>query len=637
MVSFRSLFRSVKVCPKTGRITGIRVGWKNALFLFPIMGLAALLWFCVRVIPKPSRIHYPCQQVAVPIASGFLLWLASFTAAVAIFRKSLTLFKHKRIIIGVVCFAMAITFFIVSSIPSARPSYAGAKQAALSTLPIGEAKGIFPGRVVWDRDLKAANQNCTQSGGDYWWMDKNTDSTVVEQMVSDALHALTGTNSDSAAWVALFKYFNKQRWGLDNTGYTAGEKIAIKINLSSAHDMNNPNNMDKGTELDMTDTSPQIMRAILKQLINVVHVAQTDIFIGDPGKPFFNQFFNLIHPHFLQVHYIDVWGNSGRMPATPTAQDVIFYSDRNHPDPNPVFGRHNSDKMPQCFVDARYLINLSPMKGHESAGVSMCAKNHFGSQSSSNLWNPSQGGAAHLHYGLPSNGGNAGYGRYRNLVDLMGHKDLGAKTLLSVIDGLWSGHTSTPDSPNKWKSMGNTYPSSIFMSQDIVAIEAVGLDFLKEEYRAPYYTDTCYLYPSRVNGVDDYLYQAADKANWPATVGGQPFPGYDPEGDGTLIGSLGTFDHWNNAADKQYSRNLDPVNGKGIELVAIGATGVRPGPAAHAQQVAKSKCGSLYSANGRLVAASSSAAVVRSAHLSRGTYIYHTANGESGKYVQLAK
>jgi hypothetical protein len=34
-----------------------------------------------------------------------------------------------------------------------------------------------------------------------------------------------------------------------------------------------------------------------------------------------------------------------------------------------------------------------------------------------------------------------------------------------------------------------------------------------------------------------------------------------------LTKSLGVHEHWNDATDKQYSRNLDPINGTGIELV----------------------------------------------------------------------
>jgi len=49
----------------------------------------ALVWVIIRVLPKPSRIVYPCQRVAGPIALSFLLqagtwftvWVYDSTAA----------------------------------------------------------------------------------------------------------------------------------------------------------------------------------------------------------------------------------------------------------------------------------------------------------------------------------------------------------------------------------------------------------------------------------------------------------------------------------------------------------------------------------------------------------------------------
>jgi len=43
---------------------------------------------------------------------------------------------------------------------------------------------------------------------------------------------------------------------------------------------------------------------------------------------------------------------------------------------------------------------------------------------------------------------------------------------------------------------------------------------------------------------------------------------YDPEGDGTVLASLGVHEHWNNATNRKYSRNLG--TGKGIELIQLG-------------------------------------------------------------------
>jgi len=45
---------------------------------------------------------------------------------------------------------------------------------------------------------------------------------------------------------------------------------------------------------------------------------------------------------------------------------------------------------------------------------------------------------------------------------------------------------------------------------------------------------------------------------------------YDPEHDGIPLASLGVHEHWNNAVEKKYSRNLG--TGQGIELVAASLT-----------------------------------------------------------------
>jgi len=95
------------------------------------------------------------------------------------------------------------------------------------------------------------------------------------------------------------------------------------------------------------------------------------------------------------------------------------------------------------------------------------------------------------------------------------------------------------------------------MSQDQVALESVCFDFLRTEYNG--------VNNSNINpnwgAVDDYLHQAASSTEWPVGIT------YDPDNSGTPIGSLGVHEHWNNAIDKKYSRNLG--TGSGIELVKL--------------------------------------------------------------------
>ena len=92
------------------------------------------------------------------------------------------------------------------------------------------------------------------------------------------------------------------------------------------------------------------------------------------------------------------------------------------------------------------------MKGHALAGVTLCAKNHFGSVYRENTgpkdphkgWNPS-----HLHEAITVR--TRRMGTYNALVDLMGHKDLGGKTILYLIDALYAApHQSV--GPERWQS-----------------------------------------------------------------------------------------------------------------------------------------------------------------------------------------
>ncbi len=80
-----------RICPKTGRQVERRRERRWASWALPFMGLVSLLWFLIRVLPKPSRATYPCQRAAFPLASGFVVWL---TAVVV---SSLAYCKAKRL------------------------------------------------------------------------------------------------------------------------------------------------------------------------------------------------------------------------------------------------------------------------------------------------------------------------------------------------------------------------------------------------------------------------------------------------------------------------------------------------------------------------------------------------------------
>ena len=106
-----------------------RLGCRWAPWLLPIVGLSSLLWFLFRVVPKPSRAAYPCQRVAFPLASSFVLWLAGLAGSTLALRRARYHFTQARLIAGVVCLGISIGAVWLLVTPTDRTVYA-------QTLPV---------------------------------------------------------------------------------------------------------------------------------------------------------------------------------------------------------------------------------------------------------------------------------------------------------------------------------------------------------------------------------------------------------------------------------------------------------------------------------------------------------------------
>jgi hypothetical protein len=309
----------------------------------------------------------------------------------------------------------------------------------------------------------------------------------------------------------------------------------------------NPQTYDLGgaRRIDYMNTSPQMIRALLRQLVNTVGVAQEDVTVGDTLALFPNQYYDLLHGEFPNVRYLDRNGGVEGHPRTKVTVSSlpVYWSERPE--------NKEQDFVPQQYAQAKYLINLANLKSHTMAGVTLCGKNHFGSL----IRTPPQRGYFDLHGSTA--GRSPGYGKYRDLVDLIGSNQLGGKTLVYLIDGLYPGIHPSGTAPLKWNQapFNGTWAASLLASQDPVAIDSVGFDFLWAEWDN---------YP-RMSGADDYLHEAALANDPPSGTF------YDPNHAtaSVRLPSLGTHEHWNNARDRQYSRNLG--KNEGIELVTAGA------------------------------------------------------------------
>ncbi|HTX17803.1 MAG TPA: DUF362 domain-containing protein [Bacteroidota bacterium] len=539
-------------------------------FAFALLGIGSLVWMLIRIIPKPSRAQYPCMKVAAPVASGFVAYLVSLFVGVVTLKKARRYFRDARLFAGSVFTAVALAALLFAFLRTDTESDARPVGDSLfvpidpPNSPMGTAKGIFPGRVVWARDSAAATWN--GRSGD-WWSDNNTHQLNVDSMFSKSIRALTEQPSDSLAWVALFKYFN-ERHGKGSVGYAPGEKIAVKINLNQISGSYDPGNS--------SFTAPQAVLTVLRGLVHRVGVADSDITVYDLIRYVPDAIYNKCKGEFPNVHIMGWTGGNGREKYVRDTT-IVHWSEKLTVE----LGGGNPAHLPTSVTRAAYLINLASFKGHRYAGVTFCAKNHFGTLSCDDttgapaLYAPHAAGvhpyiAVH-NIIIPGSAEWTFYGRhmgtYNALVDLMGHKDLGAKTLLFMIEGLYPAQTEGDaiSQNSRWLTspFNNGWMSSVFLSQDNVAIESVALDFIRAEAAVNPHDTTVY------GAVDNYLHEASQADNPPSGTY------YSPNGDGIRLPSLGVHEHWNNSTDRMYSRNLG--TGAGIELVRIqsSTTGVK--------------------------------------------------------------
>ena len=333
---------------------------------WPIIGFFSLLWFLIRVVPRPSRASYPCQRFAFPLASTFIVWILGILSSTFAFTKLRLFLCNKRygyalVTILLLSAALGLTVFHNPTL-SARAQDAPFVPTDPPNSPMGEAKGIFPGRVVWAHNSEATSWNGTGN----WSDDRYTNQAIVDEMVSQALRDLTGTITGEGAWDALFRYFNYIH-GNGNVGYRSGEKIAIKINLNACntHDI----------QRNRFYSSPQCVLAMLKQLVENAGVNPANITFYDATRFIPQEIYDKCKARYTTVVLADWEGGDGRIKVqrdlnapVKFSQDLILEPDGG----NPTY-------IPTCVSEAKYLINMGQLKGHNLAGITLNGKNLFGS------------------------------------------------------------------------------------------------------------------------------------------------------------------------------------------------------------------------------------------------------------------
>jgi uncharacterized protein (DUF362 family) len=398
--------------------------------------------------------------------------------------------------------------------------------------PYGIGIGVYPGRVVWTHDLSSVKWD----GTGYWWEPEHFNEKVVYKMVANGITSLAGTDTVARGWQTIFTKHNAAK-SIEN-GYQTGQKIAIKVNLNGTSEYSE----DSSGQTKTSYTNPILLKELLTSLVNDAGVRPEDITVYDVSRIFPEYMIALCGEGKLKgVHFV------GRNNCTADKNAPIVWS-------QPFSDSGVTSYLPTCVTEASYIINLANLKGH-SWGMTLCAKNNFGSFVNDNYVRPPVG--ANLHAFMTDKKMN----EYTPLVDLMANKQLGGKTVLYMLDALICAPSEVADvtgENSKWQQapFNNNYTSSIFMSQDPVAIDSVGADLLMNEPVILRENGAVRHHPE----VECYLHEAGLVLNAPS---GTLY--YD--GNGNKVDNLGVHEHWMNGKDKTYSRNRGSENG--IELFYV--------------------------------------------------------------------
>ena len=397
--------------------------------------------------------------------------------------------------------------------------------------PYGKGIGAMPGRVVWNYDTDSV----LWDGSGYWWQTENFDEAVIQNMVNDSIASLGGKETAKEGWNTLFQAHNAAR-GKGEVSYAAGEKVAIKANINGSGVFDD----DTSGETQMSYTNPVLLKTLLLSLVEKAGIKPSDITVYDVSRLFPDYMVEMCTEGTLEgVHFVDR-KNGIADEKFPINWSYEFSEAVNY--------------LPTCVTEAEYLINLANLKGH-SYGITLCGKNHFGSFINGNAMRPPKG--ANLHQFLTKNE----MGSYSPLTDLMANEQLGGKTVLYMLEALicaTSEGASITEETARWQQMpfdGN-YTSSVFVSQDPVAIDSVGADFLINE---PAVTEHNGVLKDNPN-VENYLHEAGLVNQAPSEI-------VYKNRNGKSVINLGVHEHWNNSVEKKYSRNMGKE--EGIELIGL--------------------------------------------------------------------
>lgn len=317
-------------------------------------------------------------------------------------------------------------------------------------------------RVIHVRDPEATNWYGT--GAFYHAVNRH----VVNAMVLTGLQWLTDQNNWGDIWGLLFGHVH-------SGGYSAGQKIAIKVNF------NNSGRAGNGcdTHTNQSDALPHPVLALISGMVTA-GVRASDIIVYDatfggeatvPGRIIPDYFRDPIAAAYSGVSFVGQEVCLGVVAASH-GKHASLTVQFNDPD-----GNLSDRQLADVLYDATYVINVPILKRHGGDNyipVSLGFKNHLGSidrvvKSRSDSLHDYMETSEPLYRAT-----------YNPVVDIWYNPHIRDKTVLILGDGLYGAFSSQGQTPTHWNTFDDA-PNSLFFATDPVAIDCVMADFLVAE------------------------------------------------------------------------------------------------------------------------------------------------------------
>lgn len=291
---------------------------------------------------------------------------------------------------------------------------------------------------------------------------ESPDPGALSEMLGQGMIAFTEEKDIKAAWLSILSNYKKS------------DRIVIKPNFNNVH---------QGSSHSIT--SPSLINAVVKQLVELVGVPPGNISIYDLCQKIPHTLVrDRIQYPVVYVERMDVRTFIDKVklrmhygPASADTTAKIVMRERIVDEEGNVVTCY----VPKVVTRADHVINMPLLTNHTYILNSGALKNHYGTVRFSNY--NSYPGVLH---GAVLN---------RSVTDINRNHHIQGKTRLIIADGLFGIFgRGNRRGEQTWKTFDNSYPSSIFLSRDSVAVDSVmacivareresrGLALLSEEY-----------------------------------------------------------------------------------------------------------------------------------------------------------